>query len=155
MSDLRIRTYPDEVLRKQNEFVTEIKKQEKNLFDDMIETMINARGLGLAAPQIGENCQIFVVQLEDQIYKIANPKIVEVFGRDVMEEGCLSVPDYSVDVERFYRVIFEGLDENGEKMRIDARGLLARIFQHELDHLNGKLILDYSSHIYIPGEEKG
>jgi len=154
MSILRIRTYPDEVLRKDNESVKEVKKQEKKLFDDMVDTMVEAHGLGLAAPQIGENCQIFVVRFEDRIYRIANPKIVEVFGLETMEEGCLSVPDYSAEMERFYRVILEGLDDNGESIRIDARGMLARVFQHEMDHLNGKLILDNSSGLFLPEEEK-
>ena len=118
-----------------------------------MDTMIEANGVGLAAPQIGENCQVFVVKLEDKIYKIANPKITEVFGRESMAEGCLSVPDFSVDMERFYRVILEGIDEHGDKVRIDARGMLARIFQHEIDHLEGKLILDYHSNLFIPEKE--
>ena len=144
MSILEIKKYPDEILKKSCEFVKEIKKQEKKLFDNMIETMIEAKGLGLAAPQIGESCQIFVVGFEDRILKIANPKIVDVYGRETMEEGCLSVPDYSSEIERFFGVVLQGIDENGEEIRIKAQGLLARVFQHEIDHLNGKLIVDYT-----------
>ncbi|MCK5706287.1 MAG: peptide deformylase [Candidatus Aureabacteria bacterium] len=143
MSILDIKKYPEEVLLHKSEFVKEIKKQEKKLFDDMVETMISANGLGLAAPQIGESCQIFVVGLEDRIIKIANPKIIDVIGRETMPEGCLSIPDYSADIERFYGVVVQGVNEEGELIKIEAKGLLARIFQHEIDHLNGKLIINH------------
>ncbi|MBN1521650.1 MAG: peptide deformylase [Candidatus Aureabacteria bacterium] len=153
MAIMNIRTIPDEILRKVCEPVKEIGRQEKKLFDDMVETMIQKGGVGLAASQVGESCQIFVVGLENEFYKIANPKIVEFFGTEVMQEGCLSVPEVVRDMERFYGVIIKGLNENGEQVEMKATGFLARIFQHEIDHLNGKLIIDYSSQFFRPGNE--
>jgi peptide deformylase len=144
MAIRKVYTYPDEILRKQCEFIKEVRKQERNLFDDMVDTMVQSAGVGLAALQVGEQCQIFVAGFQGRIYKVANPVIAEFFGTEVMEEGCLSVPEKTVEVERFYGLVLEGLDEKGEKIRIKAEGMLARIFQHEIDHLNGKLIIDYS-----------
>jgi peptide deformylase len=145
MPILKLRKFPDEILRKDNSLITEVKKQEKKLFNDMLDTMYKFGGIGLAAPQVGENCQIFVAEVGSTIYKVANPKIIEVSGQEKMVEGCLSVPDFSAEVERFYSVILQGINENGEEISIEASGMLARVFQHEIDHLNGKLIVDYHS----------
>ncbi len=140
---LDIKKLPDGVLRKVCEPVKDVGKQERILLDNMVETMSKNNGLGLAAPQVGETCRLFVAKLDGKIYKIINPEIIEYFGIDVMEEGCLSIPNYIAEVERFYSVVLKGLDENGEEIKINAEGLLARIFQHEIDHLDGKLIVDY------------
>lgn len=102
-------------------------------------------GIGLAAPQVGILRKMIVVEVEGRITKLANPQILRVKGADVMEERCLSVPGLGVDIVRPYEAIIKGLNEEGQAVEIKAKGLFARVLQHEIDHLCGKLIVDYLS----------
>jgi peptide deformylase len=115
------------------------------LINAMIDTMHAYKGIGLAAPQVGINEQIFVVDTGDGAFAIINPHIVKKFGADVMEEGCLSIPDVLVKVKRAESIVVEYMDENNRKIERKCIGLLAKVIQHETDHLNGKLIVDYAN----------
>ena len=138
------------LLRKKSKKVKRFGRALQNLIDDMVETMHAVRGLGLAAPQIGVSQQVIVIQLpEDEedpqsgkLYVLCNPEIVKTAGEEESEEGCLSVPGFVGDVQRAAVVTVKGLDRHGKKIRIKAEGLLARAFQHEIDHINGALYID-------------
>jgi len=141
MAVLKICHYGDPVLNKVAHEVTEVDDDTRLLLDDMIETMRYAEGIGLAGPQVGLSRRIVVVELDGQVFKLINPVIVKESGKAKDNEGCLSVPDINGDVERSVFVTLEYLDENGEKQVIEAQDLLARCFQHEIDHLNGILFI--------------
>jgi len=138
------------LLRKKSKKVKRFGRALQNLIDDMVETMHAVHGLGLAAPQIGVSQQVIVIQLpEDEedpqsgkLYVLCNPEIVKTAGEEESEEGCLSVPGFVGDVQRAAVVTVKGLDRHGKKIRIKAEGLLARAFQHEIDHINGALYID-------------
>ena len=138
-----IKKHPDKILRRQCQPIEKITKKEVNLFRDMFFTMKHFCGIGLAAPQIGIAKRMIVAEVDNRIIKLANPKIVGMRGADSMAEGCLSVPDVAVDIQRPNEVIVQGLDEGGKIVEIRMEGLLARVIQHEIDHLQGKLIIDY------------
>ncbi len=142
-----IRKYGDRVLRGKGEAIEEFGPELKPLFERMEKTMIAAKGVGLAAPQIGISKQIAIMNPEPEderkLIKMINPRIVAASGEKVkVEEGCLSVPGVRGDVERSERVTVVYRDENGRERTLEAEGLLARIIQHELDHLNGVLFID-------------
>lgn len=143
MTPLDIKKYPDKVLRKECEPVGRLTDEERKIFDEMLFTMRHFYGIGLAAPQIGISRKLIVADVEGSVVKLADPKIIEASGADNMKEGCLSVPGISVDVKRPYKIAVTGLDVHGEPVRIEAEGLLARVIQHEVDHLKGRIILDY------------
>ena len=143
MAPLNIKKYPDKVLRKNCSNVEEITDKEKELFEKMLFTMRYFCGIGLAAPQIGISKKLIVAEVENITIKLANPEIVDVRGSDNMTEGCLSVPDITVDIKRPTDIIVKGLNEKGQTVEIKTKGLLARVIQHEVDHLKGKLIVDY------------
>src|SRR5690606_28493509 len=117
------------------------------LTKDMLETMYATDGVGLAAPQIGENLRVIVVDPGDGPLALINPEIIQAQGSEVDVEGCLSLPGVLGYVERFSDLIVEYLDERGKPQRIEASGLLARILQHEIDHLDGLLFIDKASGI--------
>ena len=144
MAILEIRKYPDSVLRKKCESVKEMTYRERALFQDMLFTMYNFKGIGLAAPQIGISRRLIVVDTGEGVIKLANPGIIRDKGSDKMAEGCLSIPDIRVEVKRPFEIEVRGLNEEGRAIEIKARGLMARVIQHEIDHLNGKLIVDYA-----------
>jgi peptide deformylase len=104
--------------------------------------MAQNRGLGLAAPQIGVSKRVFVYDVGEGQHAVVNPRIVKRSGEEVSIEGCLSIPGLQGEVPRALRVTITGLDENGEKVKIKAEGLLARVFQHEIDHLDGMMFVD-------------
>ena len=143
MESLTIRKYPDKLLRKQCKPIEEITEKEIELFQDMLFTMKHFAGIGLAAPQVGIAKKMIVAEVDNRIIKLANPQIVGMRGNDSMAEGCLSVPDVIVDIKRPDEVIVQGLDDKGNIVEIRMEGLLARVVQHEIDHLNGRLIIDY------------
>lgn len=145
MQLLEIKKYPDSILRKKAEAVFEITPGEVKLFEDMLFTMHHFKGVGLAAPQIGVASQLIVCDTGEGIIKLVNPKIIKRRGKDKMFEGCLSIPDFSIEIVRNYEVTVLGLNEKGKETEIKAKGLSARVLQHEIDHLRGKLILDYRS----------
>jgi peptide deformylase len=140
-----IRIVGDPVLRQKAAAVTDIDGKIARLVDDMVPTMYEARGLGLAAPQIGVQKRLFVYQLpdDDAPKVLINPTISEHRGEWVYEEGCLSVPGLHWEIVRPKEVHVTGFDLDGNEVSFDADELLARLFQHELDHLDGKLLLDY------------
>lgn len=146
MSILAIRVLGDPVLREETQPVAEVTDDIRRLIDDMFETMYAASGIGLAAPQVGRTERICVVDVEGAVYAFVNPEVVATEGpKAKAEEGCLSIPDIYGDVERPSRVTVRALDRNGTPIEVTADGLLGRCFQHEIDHLHGKLFIDYLS----------
>ncbi len=145
MAIRNIRTNGDEVLRKKCKNVTEITSRTIKLINDMADTMYEADGVGLAAPQVGILQRIFVIDVYDDygLRVFINPEILEVSGSQLGEEGCLSVPGESAEVERPNYVKVKALNEKGEEFVLEATELLARAILHENDHLNGKLFIDY------------
>ena len=146
MSILDIRVLGDPVLRKPTKRVTEITDDLRKLIADMFETMYAAEGIGLAAPQVGRTERIAVVDVEGKKFALINPEIVTTEpGSAKDEEGCLSIPDIYGDVDRPPIVTIKFTDENGEQREETDGELLGRCFQHEIDHLDGKLFIDYLS----------
>ena len=141
---LKIHTYPAPILKKRVKSLRFIGDEERKLFDMMIELMRQAGGVGLAANQVGLDKQMFVVDVGSGPIKIANPKIIKRSGKKAMEEGCLSLPNVIVKVKRAECIVITGINEENIEVKFDARDLLARVLQHELDHLKGKLIIDYA-----------
>ena len=151
MSKKKILTLPDPILRKTSEPVEKIDKKIKNLMDDMLETMYAAPGIGLAAVQIGILKRIIVIDLAKEGEKkkpifIVNPEIISKSSDLVSyEEGCLSIPNQFAEVERPNTCKIKFLDYEGNKKELEAKGLLSTCIQHEIDHLNGVLFIDYLS----------
>lgn len=138
-----ILTLGDPRLRLKGEPVDSFGKYLHELIDDLTHTMRDAPGVGLAAPQIGETQQVCVIEVEGQLYELVNPVITRSSGEDNDLEGCLSVPGYVAYVQRKEKVWVEAQDRHGKRIRSVGTGLLARAMQHELDHLEGKLYIDY------------
>ena len=152
MATLPIILYGTQVLRQKAAPIDSITEQEQQLLIDMQETMYHAPGIGLAAPQIGISQRIIVIDISvgrdpDQFIPFINPKIIEARGSAVEEEGCLSLPSFAEPVKRAEWVKVVGLTPSGEERLIEADGVLARAFQHELDHLNGMLFIDRISSV--------
>lgn len=148
MSVLEIKKYGDSVLREKALGVDEITPKINKLIDDMIETMYASLGAGLAAPQIGISKRIIIIDGEDDgLLVLINPVLIKKEGKVNEEEGCLSVPGIYSNVERYETVTVEGLDRNGEKIRIKKDGLMGKALQHEIDHLEGLLFIDRISKI--------
>jgi len=140
---MEIKRFPDPALRRKGENVKSIGNDEKRMLADMAETMYLKGGVGLAAVQVGINRNMVVIDIGDGLRKMVNPAILRKEGSVTQEEGCLSVPDKCVNVKRSKRVVVDYLDENSHAIRLSAEALLARVIQHEIDHLFGKLIVDY------------
>lgn len=145
MAIRNIRINGDEVLRKKCKPVKEITQRTLKLIEDMADTMYEADGVGLAAPQVGILQRIFVVDVYDDygLRVFINPEILEVSGTQIGEEGCLSIPNELEDVERPNYVKVKALNEKGEEFILEGTDLLARAILHENDHLEGKLFIDY------------
>jgi peptide deformylase len=140
---LEIKKYPDPVLKKKCQEIREISGEIRDLSQDMKETMKRKDGLGLAGPQIGESKRIIIVQTAKGAEVFINPKITgKSREREIMEEGCLSFPGLFLKIRRAREIELEFLDLRGEKKEMKAEGLSARIFQHEIDHLDGILFID-------------
>jgi len=147
MAKLPILIYPSPVIRKKSLKVTSINGELQRLIDDMMETMYAAPGVGLAAPQVGALRQVIVVDPHDERkltkpMALINPELVAADGHIVEEEGCLCIPDLREGVPRFKRVVVKAYDRNEKEVVLEASDLLARILQHEIDHLNGVLFID-------------
>ncbi len=142
---LKIRVYGDKVLKKRALSVKEVTKRHAEVLSSMAQTMYETGGIGLAAPQIGLSERLIVVDIGEGLYKLINPCITKREGEQALEEGCLSVPKVSIKVKRAKKIVVKGMDESGKTLTLQAEGLLACVFQHEIDHLNGKLIVDYAS----------
>lgn len=140
---LKIRKSGDSVLKRPVKLVEKVTDEHRKTLSEMARLMYSVSGIGLAAPQVGLEESMAVVDIGTGLYKLINPKIVKYNGEQVNEEGCLSVPDRGVKVKRASHVVVEALDENGKRLVIEAEGLLACALQHEIDHLNGRLIIDY------------
>jgi peptide deformylase len=153
MAVLPICKLPDPVLRREAKEVADINGKLQRLIDDMTETMYAAPGLGLAANQVGELQRLIVFDVSHKDNKarkpqvVLNPCIVDQEGDMVYEEGCLSVPDLSAEVQRHAKVLVKGLDREGKPIEITGEGLLAVVLQHEIDHLNGILFIDHISRL--------
>lgn len=150
MSVREVVLYPAEVLRRPAEPIAAVDDQVRALVEDMFETMYTARGVGLAAPQVGVSSRIFVMdpqQENEQVGATAliNPVIVQLSGEQVFEEGCLSIPGFSADILRAESVRVEYRTVDGEAAALDLSGFPAVIAQHEIDHLDGILFVDYLS----------
>lgn len=147
--------HPDPVLREKAKPVPAVTPNIQKLLTDMAETMYDAPGVGLAAPQIGISKRVIVIDVGDEhgLIEMVNPEIVEASGEQFGPEGCLSIPGLQGDVRRKDRVKVKGLNRDGEETVIDATGFLARAFQHEIDHLNGVLYIDIAERVYEPKRE--
>lgn len=144
-TQLKIRIYGDPCLRKKSIPVKKVGAGERMLIVRMIETMQEHKGVGLAAPQVGINEQIFVADAAEGPMAFINPRVTKKKNPETTEEGCLSIPGVTVKVRRPNKIFVSYLDEHNKKIEREFDGLLARVIQHETDHLKGKLIVDYAS----------
>lgn len=147
MAIYRIVLYGDEILRQKCPPVTKINRNILKLLDNMRDTMYDARGVGLAAPQVGVPKRVIVVDTGDGLVELINPEITDAQGEETDVEGCLSFPDLVGDVTRAQRVRVRGLNRHGEEVTYEATGYQARAFQHEIDHLDGILFIDRATNI--------
>ncbi len=162
MSVMQIVYVPDPVLRRKAHKVTEFGKEFQTLVDNMIETLREAPGVGLAAPQVGLSERLIVVEYGDdddetvpkKLFVVANPEIVNKSDEMVSGlEGCLSVPDLIGEVDRHVKIEVKGLNRHGKPVKIKAEDWIARIFQHEIDHLDGILFTDRTDKVWQPRDE--
>ena len=145
MTLLKIKTYPDPVLKKVAEPVVRFGADDQKVFNDMIETMYQADGVGLAAPQVGISKRILIASptmTPGEEYVFVNPEIVESRGRQLSLEGCLSLPGISGEIPRAKIIHFRAQDRKGNPIEMTVKDFFARIIQHEIDHLNGVLLID-------------
>ena len=147
MSLLPLHLLGSPVLRQRSAEVRTVDDEVRRLVDDMFETMDAARGVGLAANQVGVARRVAVVDADEDRFEMIDPVIVESEGRATAEEGCLSIPEVYGDVSRPERVVLEATDRHGNRFRKEATGLKARAIQHEIDHLDGILFLDHLSRV--------
>lgn len=150
MSVLEIIRYGNPTLIKKAETIKKIDKDIENLAQKMIQTMWAAPGIGLSAPQVNHSIRLITVDLsvgenEKDLFILINPELLNQEGEIIQEESCLSIPEIQEKVIRPSRVIIKGIDLRGKEKTIEAEGLLARVFCHEIDHLNGKLFIDHLS----------
>jgi peptide deformylase len=142
-----IRIYPDPILRKKAQSVENINGKVKDIADRMAEVMHANKGIGLAAPQIGILSRILIVDIGEGCNVLINPEIIEGEGESVLEEGCLSLPNIEVVVKRKQKVLVRGWDVNEKEVNWEVSDLLGRVYQHEIDHLNGILIIHHLSRL--------
>ena len=144
MAIRQIRTLPDPVLQRKAKKVSTIDGSIQRLIDDMLETMPQAGGVGLAAPQIGVPLRVIVLRMPDEEpIALINPEVVKRSGEREVSEGCLSVPGYAGEIKRSESITVKGKDRQGKTIRLKATGLMAQTLQHELDHLDGVLYVDH------------
>ncbi len=164
MAVKEIVTLPQAILRHKARKVSDFGPGFQTLVEDMIETMRQAPGVGLAAPQVGESTRLIVVEYGDEeneetppkLYVLANPEITRSSEDTILgTEGCLSIPGIQGDVERLAAVTVKGLNRHGRPMTVKAKGWLARIFQHEIDHLDGVLFVDRAEKLWQAEEHQG
>ena len=142
---LKIRLFGDPVLRKKAKPVRKIEQAHRDILSEMARLMLDSGGVGLAAPQVGVAESMIVADIGKGLYKLINPKILKKEGRQVLEEGCLSIPGVCIKVKRAKKVVVAAQDEFAKPLTIEAEDLLACVLQHEIDHLKGKMIPDYAS----------
>lgn len=156
MAVLKIVEVGDPVLREPTKPIIKVTKKTQKLIQDMFDTMYAADGLGLAAPQVGVNAKLVVIDIGEGPLTLINPEIKTATGEEIDVEGCLSVPGKQAYVKRAQVVMVEALNEKGKPVRIEADGLFARCLQHEIDHLNGILYIDLVGEdeiVAVGGEE--
>lgn len=149
MSILTIKTYGDPCLRKKNEDIKEVTPEVIKLVNDMLETMYANKGIGLAAPQVGVNKNLVIVDIGDvsgkhELVVLINPELLSKEGAEILEEGCLSCPRTAVKMKRAKKTVVQAINQKGEKIIREDTGFLSRAIQHEMDHLKGKLIVDFA-----------
>lgn len=142
MATRTVRKIGDELLRKKSRVVNEIDKRTATLISDMLDTMYASDGVGLAAPQVGVLKRIAVVDIGEGYYVLINPEISKSEGEYIDEEGCLSIPGEFGEIKRAKKITVKAIDETGNKIELKAEDLLARVIQHEIDHLDGILFVD-------------
>ncbi len=151
MTILKILTYPDQTLRQPTSELDNIDGGVQKKIDEMASTMYDAPGVGLAAIQVGWDKSVLIYDIapydqEPSLQVLINPRIVDQEGEILSEnEGCLSVPEFRADVNRYASILVEGVDREGRPVQIEAEGMLAIVLQHEIDHLKGKLFIDHVS----------
>lgn len=148
MSVLEIRKAGDKVLKEKAAPVAKIDRKIKRLLDDMANTMYEAQGVGLAAPQVGVSLRIIVLDTGDGLIELINPVITAHEGCEAGTEGCLSIPGMYGEVERYAKVTVEGLNREGRRISITGTELLARALQHEIDHLEGVLFIELAKSVH-------
>ena len=160
MSIRKVVRYGEESLRQPSKEVHKVSQKIKNLVEDLLDTMYNENGVGLAAPQIGENVRVFVIDVSTSEEPLnprvfINPKIIKKSGACISHEGCLSFPEAFTDVKRYANVMIKALDSNGRSFVLEAKdgSLLSRAIQHEFDHLDGILFIDHSINRFEAEEE--
>ncbi len=153
MAVLDIRKAGDPVLKAKAKPVVKVTKTVRQLLDNMVQTMREEDGVGLAAPQVGVSSRLIVVDIGEGLIELINPELVETEGCEVASEGCLSIPGYYGEVERFTQVTVTGLDRNGNPLRLSCDGLLARAMQHEIDHLEGVLFIERAQSLHKEQKE--
>lgn len=144
-TDLKVKWYGDPVLRKKSAPVSKVTDKERGILSAMARIMYAESGIGLAAPQVGVSFSMIVVDIGTGLYKLVNPRVTSKQGSYSIEEGCLSVPGVCIKVPRARKITVKALDEDGKDICVEAEDLLACVLQHEIDHLRGKLIVDYAS----------
>jgi peptide deformylase len=142
VATLEILTRDNPRLRIKANRVPRVDDSVRRLMDDMVETMVGATGLGLAATQVGVSLRVIVLRVDNQVLQLANPELIRASGEQIGYEGCLSVPGYIGEVARAQRVVVKALNRHGKEVRIKGEDLLARALQHEIDHLDGILFVD-------------
>ncbi len=154
---MKIYTYGNPVLRKKSKKVRNIDKETLQIVKDMFDTMeqTTPKGIGLAAIQVGVPIAIFIYKLEDDSGAIINPEIIERSGQELGEEGCLSVPGIYAPIERAEKILVKGIDLKGRRFETELLGIKARVFQHEIDHLNGIIFTDYINELEVLSVEEG
>ncbi|MBU0503280.1 MAG: peptide deformylase [Candidatus Omnitrophota bacterium] len=142
---LKIRVIGDPVLRRKAKLIDKAGKRHQEVLSKMAQLMYDSSGVGLAAPQVGIDECLIVVDVGTGLYKLINPKIIKKQGSQTREEGCLSVPRTYLKIKRAKKISVQALDQEAKPVNIEAEDLLACALQHEIDHLNGKLIVDYAN----------
>ena len=144
MKKYDLKYYPDPVLRKIASPVTGVNKVIRHLINVMSKIMYSHQGIGLAAPQVGILKKVVIVDIGEGLISMINPEILTGLGEDFMEEGCLSLPDTGINIKRKQSIFVRYIDRNEKEKECELNGLTARVIQHEIDHLNGVLIIDYA-----------
>jgi len=142
---LKIKLWPNKVLRKKTFAITQVTDIEKNILQEMVHLMYATNGVGLSGPQVGISKQIIVVDVGQGPLMLVNPKIIARKDSSIFEEGCLSLPGICIKIRRPEKIKVQALNQHNKVVEIEAEGLLSRTLQHEIDHLYGKLIIDYAS----------
>jgi peptide deformylase len=139
---LKIHKWPDKILKKKANKVDEVDQVIESFLDQMYILMKATDGIGLAANQVGLTMQLVVIELEGKVYKLVNPKITRKEGTIAFKEGCLSFPGIELEIKRSHKICVEALDSKGKPVILNPEGVLAVVFQHEIDHINGITFID-------------